>query len=222
MLRPPHQDRDLVLATDHAAIGEDVAAAVGSIPLRHRKLVKIDVVAFDHVLLHRAGLDHFRRQALREDIAAEPHQLAGMGVWRQAEHHGDAASAREPSGENLPTTGIGAVVTDIAEQERRPGAGALREARNRAELDIPIDFGVDALQFAGAVERLDPTAQIAKRYWLSLARHCLSGPPSAWRRRSSLSLSILSRKAGCVIASEAKESRKARVDWIASSLRSSQ
>ena len=108
MLRAPHQDRDLVLAADHAAIdadihhagvgilgddaaiGENVAAAVDPIPLRHRKFVEIDIVAFDDVLLDRAGLDDFRRHAAGEHGAADLHQFARMRVGREPEHHGDA------------------------------------------------------------------------------------------------------------------------------------
>ena len=83
MLGAPHQDRNRVLAGDHAAIdadihhaavgilgddaaiGENVAAAVGTVPMRHRELIKIDVVAFDDVFLHRTGLDDVRRRRCR-------------------------------------------------------------------------------------------------------------------------------------------------------------
>ena len=97
-----------------------------------------------------------------------------MRVGRQPEHHGDAARARQPAGEHLAAAGIGAVIADIVEQQSRPGAGALRQPRNGAELDIPIDLGVDLLQFAGALERLHPAAQIAKRNRLSFTVHKLS------------------------------------------------
>lgn len=33
------------------------------------------------------------------------------------------------------------VVLDVVEQQRRTLAGALREPRDGAELDVPIDFG---------------------------------------------------------------------------------
>ena len=133
MLRAPHQDRNAILAADHAAIdadihdaadrilgddaaiGHDVTAAVRSIPLRHRKFVQIDVVAFDDVFLRRTGLDDFRRQALRQNTAAELDQFARMGVGRQTQHHGDAARAGQSAGENLTAPRIGAVVADIAE-----------------------------------------------------------------------------------------------------------
>ena len=72
-------------------------------------------------------------------------------------------------------SGIGAVVADIVEQHRGPGAGALRQPRDGAELDIPIDFGVDTLQFAGVIERLDPIAHVAERDRLSFCGHGLSG-----------------------------------------------
>ena len=189
MLRAPHQDRNQILAADHAAIdadihhagigilgddaavSHDVAATVGAIPLRHREFEKIDVVAFDDVLLDRPSLHHVRRYAASEQRAPDLDELALMGVGRQPEHHGDAARARQSAGEHLAAAGIGAVIADIVEQERRPGAGALRQPRDGAELDIPIDLGVDLLQFAGALERLHPTAQIAKRNRLSFCAH---------------------------------------------------
>jgi hypothetical protein len=133
MLRAPHQDRNAILAADHAAIdpdihyaayrilgddpaiGHDVTAAVRSIPLRHRKFVQIDVVTFDDVFLGRPGLDDFRRQALRQNAAAELDQFARMGVGRQAQHHGDTARAGQSAGENLAAPRIGAVVADITE-----------------------------------------------------------------------------------------------------------
>ncbi len=94
-----------------------------------------------------------------------------MSVGRQTQHHGNAARAGQSAGENLTTPRIGAVVADIAEQQRWSGAGALRQAGNGAELDVPIDLGVDARQFTGAVKRRHPTAQIAERHRLSFARH---------------------------------------------------
>jgi hypothetical protein len=97
-----------------------------------------------------------------------------MRVWRQPEHHGDAAGARQPAGKDLAAARVRAVIADIAEEERGSGAGALGQTRDGAELDIPIDLGVDALQFAGGVERLHPAAQIAERNRLSFARHRLS------------------------------------------------
>src|ERR1700722_20559263 len=95
--RAPHQYRDHVLAGHHAAIdadihhagcwvlgddaaiSEDVAAAVGAIPLRCRKIVEIDVVAFDDVLFHRTGRNDLRRYRAGEDGAAELDQFAWMG-----------------------------------------------------------------------------------------------------------------------------------------------
>ena len=189
MLGAPHQDRNQILAADHAAVDadirhagigilgddaairHDVAATVGTIPLRHRQFEKIDIVAFDDVLLHRPGLDHVRRHAAGQQRAAELDELARMRVGRQPEHHGDAARARQPAGKHLAAAGIGAVIADIVEQQRRPGAGALRQPRDGAELDIPIDLGVDLLQFAGALERLHPAAHIAERNRLSFCAH---------------------------------------------------
>ena len=192
MLRAPHQDRDHILARHHAAIdadihdvgggilgddaavGEDVAAAVGAVPLRRREIVEVDVVAFDDVLLHRSGGDDFRRDGVGEHGAAELDQFARMGVGRQAQHHGDAAVARQAAGEHAAATRVLAVVADSVESERRPGAGPLRQPRHGAELDIPVHLGVDRMQFAGGFERLHPAAQVAEGDWFPFRGHCLS------------------------------------------------
>ena len=191
MLGAPHQDRNVVLVADHAAIdadihhigvgilgddaavSHDVAAAVEPVPLRHRQLVEIDVIAFDDVLLDRTGRDDFRRNGVGQHGAAELDQFARMRVRRHAEHHGDAARARQAAGEDLAAARIGAVVLDVVEQHRGSGAGALRQPRDGAELDIPIDLGFDALQFARGIERFDPTADVAERDRLSFRAHDL-------------------------------------------------
>ena len=148
MLRPPGQHRDHVLARYHAAIdadihdvgvgvlgddaavGENVAAAVGAIPLRRREVVEIHIVALDDVLLDWSGLDDFRRDRAGENGAAEFDQLAWMGVGRQPEHHGDAAVARQRAGKDLLAAGVLAIVADLVEQQRRPVTGALGKARH--------------------------------------------------------------------------------------------
>src|SRR5262249_53648020 len=118
VLRAPHQDRYLVAPRQHAAVdadvhdtgvgilghasavGDDVAAAVEPVPIGRRKLIKIDVLAGDLVLLHRAVFDDARGDAAVEDAAADLHQFARMGVGRKAQHHGDAAIAREAATEH--------------------------------------------------------------------------------------------------------------------------
>ncbi len=145
MLRPPHQDRDHVLARHHAAIdadihhagvmilgddtavGENIAAAIGAIPLRRRKIVEVDVVAFDDVLFHRTGGDDLRRDRAGEDGAAKLHQFARMGVGWAAHQHGDAAVARQPAGEHLPAARVLAVIADLVEQQSLAGARPLRQ-----------------------------------------------------------------------------------------------
>ena len=65
---------------------------------------------------------------------------------------------------------VGAVVLDVVEQQRRPGAGALRQPRDGAELDVPIDLGVDrAAVRPAASSACDPAAQIAERDRLSFS-----------------------------------------------------
>ena len=206
VLRAPHQNRDLVFCRHHAAIDADihhaavgilrhhaavsknVAAAVDAIPLRHRKLVEIDVLALDDVFLDRPGLDDFRRNRFVQDRAAELHQLARMGVRLKPKHHGDATRTRKPAGEDLMATAVRAVIADVAEEQRRPGAGTLRQARDGAKFDVPIDLGLDVVKFAGSVERFHPAAQIAEcnrlsfrgheygQWSMRLERFCAAGP----------------------------------------------
>ena len=190
VLRAPHQDRDAVLGGhhaaidadvlhaggrvlgDHAAIGEDVAAAIDPVPLRHRKLVEVDVLAGDDVLLAGAVLDDARRDTALEQRAADLDQLARMRVRRQPHHHGDAAIAAEPAGEHRAAARVVLVVVlDVGEQQRRTGAGALRHPGDGAELDVPIDLGVDLAQFAGRLQRLHPVAHVAEGYGLAFDGH---------------------------------------------------
>ncbi len=191
MLGLPQQDRDFVLARHHAAIdadvhhagvvvlgdaaaiGEEVAAAVEPVPPRRRQLVEVDVVAGDDVLFDRAGGDDFWRNASREHVAAELDELARMGVGRHAHHHGDAPVARQAAAEDAAAPSVGAVVLDVVEQQRRAVAGALGEPHHGAELDIPVDLGVDLPDLAGVVQRLDPAAEIAEGDRLAFDVHSL-------------------------------------------------
>ncbi len=167
MLRAPHQDRDPVVARHHAAIdadihdpgfgilgdaaaiGEEIAPAVEPVPMRRRKLVEIDVRAGEDVLLHRAGGDDLRRDAAGEDGAADLDQLARMGVGRQPQHHCDAPVAQQRGSEDAAAAAVRLVVVlDVVEQQRLAGPGALRQPRDGAELEVPIDLGVDLVQLA--------------------------------------------------------------------------
>ena len=192
MLRPPHQDRNGVVTADHAAIdadihhagfgilgdaaaiSEEIAAAVEPVPMRRRKLVEVDVGAFEDVLLYRSGGDDLRRNAARQNGAADLDQLARMRVRRQAQHHRDAAVAVEAGAEDATAAALRLVVVlDVVEEQRLAGAGALRQPHDGAELDIPIHLGVDPLQLGRALERRDPAAQIPERGRGSLDGHLL-------------------------------------------------
>ncbi len=179
MLGPPHQDRDFVLACHHAAInadihhtavvvpgdaapiGEEITPTVEPVPPWRRQLVEVDIVAGDDVLLHRAGVDELRRNAAVEHIAAKLDQVARTGVGVDAEHHGDAAIAREPAAEHAAAARIGPIILDVVEHQCRPIAGALGEPHHGADLDVPIDLRIDLLDLAGGMQRLDPTAKVA-------------------------------------------------------------
>jgi len=51
---------------------------------------------------------------------------------------------------------------------RRSGPGALRQPRDGAELDVPVDLAVDVLHFALRAQRREPTAHVAKGNRLAL------------------------------------------------------
>ena len=52
-----------------------------------------------------------------------------------------------------------------------PGARPLRQPHDGAELDVPIDLGVDRLQLALRLQRGDPAAQVAEGDRLAFNRH---------------------------------------------------
>ena len=86
-----------------------------------------------------------------------------MRVRRQPEHHGDAAVVVQRRAEDAAAAALRLVVVlDVVEQQRRAGAGALRQPHDGAELDVPIDLGVDLVQLARRAQRVDPAAQIAE------------------------------------------------------------
>ena len=128
-----------------------------------RELVEIDIRALEDVLLHRSGGDDFGRHAAGENGAADLDQLARMGVGRQPQHHRDAAVVVERGAEDAPAAARGRVVVlDVVEDERLAGAGPLRQPHDGAELDVPVDLGVDFGELALRPERLDKAAQIAE------------------------------------------------------------
>jgi len=193
MLRAPHQDRNPVMAGDHAAIdadihdagfgilgdaaaiGQEIAAAVEPVPIGRRKLVEIDVRPLEDVLLHRSGGDDLRRDAAGEDGAADLDQLARMGVGRQPQHHGDAAVIVERGAENAPAAARRRVVVlDVVEDERLAGAGPLRQPHDGAELDVPVDLGVDFGELALRFEHRDPATQVAEGDGPSFGGHVLA------------------------------------------------
>ena len=134
---------------DAAAVGEEIASAVEPVPIRRRQVVEVDVLAGDDVLLHRPGRDDLRRNAAGQSGAADLDQLARMRVGRQSEHHRDAPVVVERGAEDAAAAARRRVVVlDVVEQERLAGAGTLRQPHDGAELDVPIDLGVDLLQLA--------------------------------------------------------------------------
>lgn len=100
--------------------------------------------------------------ALREDVATELHEFAAMRVGRKAEHHAQALVARQAAAEEALAATVGRIVVlDVVEQEGGAVTGALGEAHDRAEFDVPVHFRVDFLDLASLLQRVDPTSQIA-------------------------------------------------------------
>jgi len=67
-----------------------------------------------------------------------------------------------------------AVLNVMIKAARRAGRSLKRdlgEAGDGAELDIPIDLGVDAVQLAGLIERAEPAAQIAEGLRIAVNGH---------------------------------------------------
>src|SRR5262249_28645925 len=66
------------------------------------------------------------------------------------------------------------VVLDVVEDERLAGAGPLRQPHDGAELDVPVDLGVDFGELALRLERLNPAAQVAEGDGPSFGGHVLA------------------------------------------------
>ena len=72
-----------------------------------------------------------------------------MRVRRKPEHHGDAPIVVERGSEDAAAAAPRLVVIlDVVEDERLAGPSPLGQPHDGAELDIPVDFGADLLQFA--------------------------------------------------------------------------
>src|SRR5262249_5621017 len=130
-------------------------------------------VALDDVLFDRSILDDLGCDAAFEHSAPDLHQLARMRVGRKPKHHRNATIAGEPADEDAAAAAARAVIADIVEDHRRSGASAGREPRDGPELDIPIDLGIDLLNFAGRAECLHPAAQVAEGNGFSFTDHGL-------------------------------------------------
>ena len=81
--------------------GVDVAAAFEIVPFRHRKFGLVDGLAADDDVLHRAGVDHHRRNGLAIFLHHVLDQFAVGGVVRKAEREREPRPRAEPAGEQL-------------------------------------------------------------------------------------------------------------------------
>ena len=177
VLRPPHQHRNGGLVGHHAAInpdignpgfrilghaageGEDIAPAIDAVPMRRGKIGEIDRVAFDDVFLDRTSGNDVGRHMFVEDVAANLHQFARMGVHGQPKHHAQAPIAGKAQAEQAAAAAVRfVVILDVVEQQCGAIARALGQPHYRTEFDIPVDLGIDFLDLACILKGGDPTA----------------------------------------------------------------
>jgi hypothetical protein len=110
-------------------------------------------------------------------------EFARMRVGRQPHHHRDAPVARKPAHEDASAQAVRLVVIlDVVEHDRGTGARPLRQPRDGAKLDVPIDLRIDLVQFASRFERFHPAAHVAEgdRFTFNCHAHSLdrgASPP---------------------------------------------
>src|SRR5207253_6447063 len=105
-----------------ARISDEVAPAIEPVPVGHRKVFDVNILAGDDVLLARTAIDDAWGNALLQDGAADLDQLARVRLGRQAEHHGDAAIVVERGAEHAAAAALRRVVVlDVVEKERTAG-----------------------------------------------------------------------------------------------------
>ena len=175
-------DADAILGLQHAAVVADVVqfeVRVGAYPVggggiggvveagcgdRYRQAGQaalLEIIAAQHHLLHRSGVDQLRRDRVglgvlpaQRNLFRFAHQslgvdLAGTGHGAERQRHVEGAAL-----------GVG----DIAEQPRLAVflfQTAELQAHQRVHLGVLVDLAVDLHQQAGALQRLQVLVQVA-------------------------------------------------------------
>ena len=144
----------------HQTSRADVASAVQLVDERHRELEQVDVLALEHVLHDRAGLDDAVRNriVLRDLLAGGPHEIQVGVVEGQAQRQRHALE-RGVLGEQHPES-LG-VVLDVVIEHRgdRPAATLGDELREGPHLQVPI-HPVDLLQLPETLDDLQPLPEV--------------------------------------------------------------
>ena len=168
--------RDRVLLADHAAIdagvlhagvrilghdagvGVDVAPAFEVVPLGHRELEQVDVLALDDVLLHGPGRHHHGLDLLAVLLHHVLDDLVVRRVLGEAQREVEARARADAAAEHLAAAGV-LVAFHVFEQQRR-ALFFQHPARDRADLAVPVHLGGDPVQFAFLFQQRDPLAQV--------------------------------------------------------------
>ena len=146
---------------DDQVFGADIAPAIVLMHPGNREFEHVDVVAPQHVLENRPGLDldrgdHFELLAHADAIGVDEVELVARLV--EAQHHGEPAERVGAAGHDAEAFGIAG---DVVEQDGRRAArlGGRRGLGDRADLEFPVR-ALDALDLAHLLEDRDQLAQV--------------------------------------------------------------
>ena len=193
-------DRQAVLLVDHGAVGAhvhpalvrvlghdhvggaDVAAAVLVVPLGHRQLQHVEVLAGEHVLVERALVHVLRRDQCRVVEAFLPggDELVAGDVDGQVGGEGGALERLHHAHQHPVPFGI---VLDVVEQQRGGVLTASGHLRQGADLQVPVAAG-DPAKLAHGVHLFEPLSQVGVGHGCPpfcgeyQIRHWCESPPS--------------------------------------------
>ena len=178
----------LRVAHDHDVVGADEAAAVVLVQPRHRELVEVDLVVALHVLQHRAGLHHPRRNRAVQlhAVAIGAHHVHRRARLGKAERQRQAPRRIGGAAEHAETLRI---TRHLVDQEGADLAALVGECfRQPAHLQVPV-HALGMHQLAGLL-RSGRGTRAGRRAGVVMAqpkRRCLwrniehSSPIGAWR-----------------------------------------
>ena len=146
-----------VLGHDHVG-GADVAAAVLVVPLGHRQLQHVDVVAGEHVLVERALVHVLRRDQRRVVEAFLPggDELVAGDVGGQVGGEGGPLEGFHHAHQHPVAFGV---VLDVVEQQRGGVLPAPGHLGQRADLQVPVAARNPA-KLAHGIHLLEPLSEV--------------------------------------------------------------